>query len=282
MLRSSQKRPRCCGCGLGFSLLLVLLILITLYVYTATPERTNILLLGIDSRDNTTLGRSDTLILLTTNHSKPYVGILSIPRDLWVEIPGYGAERINTANFFAEANNPGSGPTLAMETILLNFGINVAYYIRINMIGFLDIIDALGGIDVQLPISSSEYSEGHHHLNGEQVLAFVRDREKTDDFYRMERGQIILKAMISRMLYPTSWLKLPETIGLMTDNIETNIPVWRWPQLVFTILRVGPKNIDSRTIERDMVDPFITDDGAHVLIPRWEEINPILSEMIGR
>jgi LCP family protein required for cell wall assembly len=258
------------------------MILITLYVYIATPERTNILLLGIDSRDNTTIGRSDTLVLLAINPSQPYVGILSIPRDLWVEVPGYGNERINTANFFAEAHNPGTGPSLAMETIILNFGINVAYYIRINMIGFLDFIDALGGIEVHLPISSSGYAEGHHHLNGEQVLAFVRDRENTDDFYRMERGQIILKALISRMLYPPSWLKIPETIRILADNVETNLPIWRWPQLAFTILRVGPKNIDSQTINRAMVDPFITDAGAHVLIPRWEEINPILSDMFGQ
>jgi LCP family protein required for cell wall assembly len=282
MLRSSKKRPQCCGCGLGCSLTLLFLILITLYVYTATPERTNILLLGIDSRDNTKLGRSDTLILFTTNPSQPYVGILSIPRDLWVEIPGYGDERINTANFFAEAHNPGTGPSLAMETIIHNFGINVAYYIRINMVGFLDIIDALGGIDVQLPISSAGYAKGHHHLNSEQVLAFVRDREITDDFYRMKRGQIILKALISRMLNPTSWLKLPETIRLLVNNVETNLPVWCWPKLASTILRVGPKNIDSRTIERDMVDPYITEEGAHVLIPRWDEINPILSEMFGQ
>ncbi len=280
--KKPHNKKRCCGCFLGFSLPAIIILVASIYVYFIAPGRTNILILGIDSRDTTTLGRSDTIILMTHIPSRPYVGILSIPRDLWVEIPGHGYNRINTANFFAEANNPGSGPQLTMETIKGNFGIDFKYYMRLNLIGFLDFIDALGGIEVNLPYATSGYYEGNHHLNGEQALAFVRDRENSDDFKRMERGQIIISALFRKMLNPTSWSKLPSIIKIMNNYTETNFPIWRWPQIAISILRVGPSNIDRRTIDREMVNPFISEGGAYVLAPKWEAINPVLLEMFGQ
>jgi len=277
--KPERKNRRCCSCFFCLGFPVVFLIFVTIYVYIFAPGRTNILIMGIDSRDHSTLGRSDTIIMTTYIPSPPYVGMLSIPRDLWVEIPGYGYNRINTANFFAEADQLGSGPQLAIQTINTNFGVNVDYYIRIDFIGFLDLVDALGGIEVDLPYPTAGYSEGKHNFNGEQTLAFVRDRKNSDDFFRMERGQIILKALISRMLYPPTWLKLPETTRILTSNMETDFPLWQWPQLAITFLQVGSNNIDARTINREMISPFTTEGGANVLAPIWEEINPILMEM---
>jgi anionic cell wall polymer biosynthesis LytR-Cps2A-Psr (LCP) family protein len=119
-------------------------------IYFLAPARTNILLLGTDdSPERGTLGRTDTIILTTVVPLKPYVGILSIPRDLWVSIPGAGDQRINTAYFFAESSEPGSGPYAAMQTVRENFGVPVHYYAVIHMLGLISVVDALGGVDVR-------------------------------------------------------------------------------------------------------------------------------------
>jgi len=104
--------------------------------------------------------------LMTFIPKEPYVGMLSIPRDLWVVIPEYGANRINTAHFFAEADQPGSGPAAAMETVRTNFGVDVHYYLRLHHIAFLELVDGLGGIDVVFSEARSGYPAGTHHLNG--------------------------------------------------------------------------------------------------------------------
>ena len=101
-----------------FSFAFVLVIGVVIAAYLFFPNRTNILLLGLDYTDPwNSVGRTDTLILSTFVMPDSYVGMLSIPRDLWVTIPGYGENRINTAHFFAEAKQAGSGPAQTIETI---------------------------------------------------------------------------------------------------------------------------------------------------------------------
>jgi LCP family protein required for cell wall assembly len=238
--------------------------------------------LGIDSREASNLGRSDTNILVTIIPSEPYIGMLSIPRDLWVVIPGIGANRINTAHFFAEAEEPGTGPQAAMDTIQTNFGVDVHYYVRVQLIGFLELIDKLGGIDVNLPRAMSGYDTGFHHLNGEQALALVRDRAGSDDFARMERGQIMLIAVMKKLVSPSGWSQIPTTWRIISKNLDTDIPVWKLPPLVFSFIRVGANGIDARIISRDMVIPFTSEGGASVLAPNWELINPVLMEIFGQ
>jgi LCP family protein required for cell wall assembly len=208
--------------------------------------------------------------------------MLSIPRDLWVVIPGVGQNRINTAHFFAEADQPGSGPQAAMETVQTNFGVDVHYYIRIQLLGFLDLIDALGGIDIVLPRAMSGYEAGTHHLDGEQALALVRDRASSDDFSRMERGQIMLVALIKKLVSPSAWAEIPKSWQIISQNLDTNIPLWKIPPFVFTFLRVRTEGIDARIITRDMVIPFTSEGGASVLAPNWDLINPVLMEMFGQ
>ncbi|HEX9028311.1 MAG TPA: LCP family protein, partial [Anaerolineales bacterium] len=240
-------------------------------------------LIGIDARPKEgALGRTDTMILTTFQPLRPYVGALSIPRDLWVKVPGYGENRINTAHFFAEAAKPGSGPAAAMDVVKQNFGVNVDYFVRVQFSGFKDIVDALGGVDVTLPTAMSGYEAGTYHLNGTEALALVRDRETSDDFFRMGRGQLFIKAVIKEVMKPTSWVHLPEVLAATAQAVDTNVPVWQWPRLAFAILRVGPSGIDARIISRDMVTPFITSGGADVLSPKWGAINPVLMEMFGQ
>ena len=276
----NRRRQGCCAVTLVVPILMAICLA---GIFVLAGGRTNILVLGLDSREpSSDLGRSDTMILTTFMPREPYLGMLSIPRDLWVTIPVYGENRINTAHIFAEADVPGSGPESAMQTVRQNFGVDVHYYLRIRFDGFLDLVDLLGGVDVDLPAAMSGYPAGTHHLNGEQALAFVRDRAGSDDFYRMQRSQIFLKALWKRGLDPAMWKRLPEILPLLMEMIDTDLPVSKWPHLGITLLRAGPDGIDARVITREMTNPFTTSEGAQVLGPNWATINPVLLEMFGQ
>ncbi len=272
-------------CGLIVILLLVLVG--SLAFYLLAPLNTRILLLGVDLNADRApagsfVGRTDTIILLQVNPLLPDVRMLSIPRDLWVPIPGVGENRINTAHFFAEANQPGSGPQAVLDVIRENFGVDANYYARVRLDSFEQVIDALGGVDLSLSEPTGGLEAGKHHLDGTQALAFARDRKRA--------------AMTSSACARARWSSLPWPARLSTHSpgrvcrsavstflgvVDTNLPVWQWPRLGFALLRAGKDGIDSRTITREMVVPFTTDGGAQVLGPNWEAIRPMISEMFG-
>jgi LCP family protein required for cell wall assembly len=278
-----QKRPRGSrflrmGC---FSIIGILIaVLFVLFIYLLVPFRTNFLVLGIDrAPEGSDLGRSDTNILVTVKPLGPYIGMLSIPRDLWVTIPGVGENRINTAHFFAEAQVPGTGPQASLETIQENFGVPVGYYLRLKFDGIVGIVDALGGLDIELDSPMAGFPAGQHHLSGEQALVFVRDRQGTDDFYRMQQGQFVIGELIEQLILPKSWIRLPALFGAVNNAVDTNIPPWIWPRLGFALLRAGPGGIDAHTINRDYVSSTVTSEGAQVLIPDWSLISPLVNEI---
>jgi polyisoprenyl-teichoic acid--peptidoglycan teichoic acid transferase len=191
--RRRRRSPLGCGC-LFFTFTGLFMLL--LGAYLVLPLRTNILVMGIDARANEAdLGRTDTLILSTLVPYRLYAGALSIPRDLWVNVPGYGENRINTAHFYAEINQPGSGPEGTKQVVRQNFGVDVDYFVRVRFDGFQYLVDALGGVNVDLPEAMSGYPAGRHRMDGQQALALVRDRSGSDDFFRMQRGQIFLKSV---------------------------------------------------------------------------------------
>ncbi len=278
--RPVQRSALPCGCGcMPFFILAGILGLFTA-IYFFAPGRTNILILGIDQTPKgSDAGRSDTNILTSILPTGPSVGMLSIPRDLWVNIAGIGENRINTAHYFAEIAQPGSGPRAAMQAMQDNLGVDVDYYIRIKFEGFRDVFNALDGVDIELSEPTAGYEAGKHHLTGNKALAFARNRTGSDDFFRMQQGQLVLKSAFQKMLLPLNWYRLPAVTTALAMAIDTDVPIWLWPRLGFTLLRVGPNGIDNRTIDRTMVTPTTTNQGANVLLPIWERINPVLLEM---
>ena len=253
-------------------------------VYLLAPIRTNLLLLGVDRRpdESTTASRSDTLILVTVIPTRPYVGMLSIPRDLWVDVPGFGPNRINAAYFLAEAELPGSGARAAVDTVRSNFGVDVHAYASLEFTGIVRFVDALGGVDIDLATATGGYDEGLHHLDGTQALAFARDRMGSDDFFRMERGQILMRSILRSLIRPASWPLWPGAGAALLTSVRTDLPVWDWPRLALALVRAGSGGIDGRVIGRDMAVGFTTPAGAQVLSPDWSRINPLLLEMFGQ
>ncbi len=282
-MRPKRRRSGCYRFGCSLFLLPGLILLVILALYLLAPLTTNVLILGIDYVELWSwAARTDTIIFLSVNPLKPRVAMLSIPRDLWVTIPGIGDNRINTAHFFAEVQQPGTGPLKAMETVRENFGLKVGYYVRIRFEGFKDVINAMGGIDIDLQEPMAGYPPGRHHLTGNKALAFARSRIGSDDFYRMQQGQIVIKSAMRKMINPLNWTRIPAVTLAMLRSIDTNLPVWQFPRLGLALLRAGPNGIDNRTIQREMVTPYTTDQGANVLIPDWNKIKPLLIELFGQ
>ena len=274
-------RPRRSRKPLVITIGLIISLLIAIYLFL--PTRTNTLILGIDrALEGTYLARTDTMILTTIIPLKPYVGMLSIPRDLWVQLPDGGFNRINTAHFFAENVEPGTGPEAAKEVVMQNFGVDVHYFIRFEFEGFKDFIDELGGIPLTLEEPAAGYAPGEYVLDGEQALAFVRDRLGTDDFFRMSHGQLFLKSMVKQMINPMNWFRLVRAMPTLITAVDTDLPLWLWPRMGLALLRAGPDGMDLRSVSREMVQGFTTDQGAQVLAPDWYIINPVLLEMFGQ
>lgn len=283
-LKSSSKTHRGLkwlgGCLLLSSTCCLLSIILFCLFYFS--PKTNILLLGIDRTPEGSLaGRSDTIVLFSINPAAHYIGMLSIPRDLWVSIPGHGENRINTAHFYAEAESPGTGPAATAQVIRQNFGVEAPYYLRIRFDGLTDLIDTMGGVDIDLPYATAGYTPGRHHLNGVEALAFARDRKGTDDFFRMQQGQLLIKAIINQVLFPSTWSRILSVPGIFDNFVDTNIPIYLFPGITFGFLLIGPQNVDSQTISRDMIQPTITEGGADVLLPKWDKIRPMILEIFG-
>jgi LCP family protein required for cell wall assembly len=257
-------------------------------------SRTNILILGLDRRpEQGYTVRSDVLMLMTVHPAGPRLALLSIPRDLYVDIPRHGSSRINAAHFWGECEHEGGGPALAVETVEANFALPLDSYVRLDFDGFRAVIDAVGGIDVVVEEAfvddaypTEDYgttriviSAGAQHMDGETALRYVRSRHASSDFDRAARQQQVLMALARRLSNPTSWPRLPALGRAIIRNVDTNVGLGALAQVVVTGLRVGPDGIEHHVIDRDLTRPWTTPTGGAVLLPRWEAINPLMEDV---
>jgi len=278
--RKQMRRRRDLGCLIFIIFTCILSCSSSFLMFWFLPGRIDFIAMGIDrAPEGTTVSRTDTLILVSVDPSKSYVGMLAVPRDLWVQIPNVGENRINTAHFFAEAYEEGSGPAAVREMVKQDFGADFPYYVRFRFDSVEKIVDAMGGVTINLEESTALYEAGEHHLNGVEALAFVRDRKNADDFFRMEHGQIFIRALVKQLFKLSSVPRYPLILPTILGSVDTNIPFYRYPDLAFTVLRVGVENFDNRTLTREMVTSYTTDEGAMVLLPRWDLISPVIYEM---
>lgn len=260
------------------------------------PTRLNVLLLGLDRRPGeSAVARTDTMMVVTVSPLDNYVGMLSIPRDLWVTLPDGSQNRINTAHFFAEAQHQGAGPEAAMQTVASNFGITINRYARIDFAGFVNVIDSVGGvtIDVKNTIvdydyptydygtQTIEFDPGLQHMDGERALQYARTRHSSSDFDRAKRQQAVIAAFVQRLLEPDAWPRFPLLVAAIGSAVDTNLTPVDVVRVIPTVILVGPQHFEQQVLEGNLVQPYTTSGGASVQLPVWERINPILLKMFG-
>ncbi|QYF84847.1 LytR family transcriptional regulator [Brevibacterium sp. PAMC21349] len=185
-------------------------------------EPFSMLMLGVDERDGDK-GRSDTMIVLTVNPQKKSVKMLSIPRDTRTEIVGHGTQdKINHAFAFG-------GAKMSMDTVENFLDIPIDYYMKINMEGFKDIVDAVGGVTVQNDLDFTSdgihFAKGTHTLTGKEALAYSRMRhdDPSGDFGRQSRQRAIIEAVIKEGASLSSLTKYDEVFDALGNNIQTNL-----------------------------------------------------------
>jgi LCP family protein required for cell wall assembly len=255
-------------------------------------ERVNVLLLGVDERQNEEgPWRTDTIIVLTIDPLNRTAGMLSIPRDLWVPIPGYDQGRINTAHVLGDAyNHPGGGPGLAMETVQHNLGVPINYYIRLNFGTFVSLVDMIGGIDIDVPeeIDDPEFPSsnpddphgfehlripaGLMHMDGELALKYARTRHSSGgDFDRAARQQQVLRAILDKVtseeMLPTLVSHAPQMWDTLRDSFETNLTLLEIIGLADLATKIPSQNIESAVINEECTMFWETPDGQQVLVP---------------
>ncbi|MHC4618032.1 MAG: LCP family protein, partial [Planctomycetota bacterium] len=243
-----------------------------------TGRRVNVLFLGIDQRPGESMAcRTDSIMLVSVDPDDMSASVLSIPRDLWVEIPhpDHEEDRINTAHFWGEEDRPGGGPALAVETVEHNLGVTVHYYVRLDFAGFERIIDAIGGVDIDVPaaIPSLLIEAGSNHFDGERALAYARWRATGDgDFTRMQRQQQIVLAVRDKVLGKWNALQMalraPKLMREVGDALDTDVPVEVMFRLAEWAQQIEREDIRTATIDRTMTTGWMTPRGEAVLL--WD------------
>jgi LCP family protein required for cell wall assembly len=198
---------------------------------SVSPNKDNIsiLFLGVDDRGGDLSGRTDANLLATFNEKEGSVKILSIPRDSLVEIPGRGNDKINHAHAFG-------GVDLTIDTIEHLLDVPVDYFLTINFNAFMEIIDSLGGVEVEVPFTFSEMNstdrsgaitleEGNQTLNGEEALAFVRMRKSDPrgDIGRGDRQKELLEATLRKGASFSSITRFGDVMNSLESHMKTNL-----------------------------------------------------------
>ncbi len=263
--------------------------------------RTNLLLLGIDRRGGTDWAyRADTIMVFGLDPEGRAAAMLSIPRDLQLRIPGHGEDRINTANVYGYLRDyPGGGPALLQDTVEANFGIPIAGYLMVDFRAFERIVDALGGIDVevQAPLHDTRYPDprpgdphayttvhfdaGLQHMDGQRALQYARSRMSTSDFDRARRQQQILLAIRERALSLEAIPRWPSLAAAVIGSIQTDMAPGEMLGLALRAAWIDLSHVEQVVLKSPYVSGYRRSDGAAVQLPNWELIHPVVDDLLG-
>jgi len=263
----------------------------------------NIVLLGHDG-ELTEDGyiRTDTMILVSINRTAGTVSMLSLPRDLFVYIPGWTMQRLNLAYIHGESGGwTGGGFGLLRQTIFYNFGINVHYFAMVNLTGFRAIVDQVGGVNLsvdcaienlaligaEVPAGAYRSSEegdyvlpvGYYHMSGAEALWYARSRDNSSDFDRGRRQQQVLRAVLREAREQGLLNNIIPMWNEGSQYIQTDLAIEDLISLVPLALNLDPTRIESFSLQRLYhTTPWTTADGENVQLPNYEPIRLTLMD----
>ena len=238
---------------------------------TAVPEpggAMNVLLLGTDARPGEDISRTDTIVWVHLDGRTNRVSMLSFPRDLWVNIPGYGKNKINAAYPLGERKiGSGYGPALLKETVGELVGQPIDHFVLINFDGFKTLIDKIGGIYVDVPKAIDDpayptddyrtmkihFDAGRQLLDGDRALIYSRTRHADSDFGRNQRQQQVLLAIFDR-LREQGMLSQLTNVDQYTDAISDYIRTDFSRSEMLSLASMGTK-LQAENIQRYAIDP---------------------------
>lgn len=263
-------------------------------------SRVTILFMGLDYRDwteGTDIPRTDSMILFSIDPASKTAGMLSIPRDTWVNVPGMGYNKINTAYRWGEVYSvPGGGPALAMQTVEEFLGMPVDFYALVDFNAFVRLIDEMGGLDMHIreeivvdpigPGNTITLQPGVQTLDGATVLAYARQRHTgNDDFDRSRRQQEVIMAIREQVLQfnmlPTLISKAPRMYHEISEGVSTNLTL----DQIIRLALIGAQ-IDEKRINKGVISPpdqvMIStnpEDGQSILVPVPDQIRILRDEV---
>jgi LCP family protein required for cell wall assembly len=239
----------------------------------AAPTGMNIVLLGSDTRASSGAGgRSDSLILVHVDSSKNYLSMLSIPRDLRVQIPGHDMEKINAAYTLG-------GPALVIRTVKSVFGIQVDHFMEIDFQAFKQITDTIGGVYVDIDRSYNDgkivFDPGYQLLDGTNALRYVRTRHDTNfDFGRMERQQRFINAVREQAMGWNLPLKLPGMIKALFENVDTDLTANQFLSLAYWAVKLD----GTRMKQAKITSATQTIDGTSYVVASAEDLQRAITD----
>ena len=265
-------------------------------------DRFTVLLMGLDTRpDESPLQcRTDTILVISIDPATSSIGMLSIPRDTDVEVPGYqGLRPINTACTIGNLESPGHGPRLAMQTIQYNFGIPVNEYMIINFDAFKSLIDRIGGVNVYVEqtIHDEDYpdefygtevfhiDEGWHQLDGDTALKYARSRHTTDDIDRGRRQQQLILAVRERVLdvgmVDDLALQSVSIWNDVNDGVDTSLSLNQMVELGLLAAEIDFAAINNAVLDWQYLRVYVDDDGDQFLVPDREKLPELMIQIFG-
>jgi LCP family protein required for cell wall assembly len=248
------------------------------------PAPVDILVMGLDSRGSEGVAaRTDSIVVIGINPGRIDMSLLSIPRDLFVDVPGYGMQRINTVNVLAEVDQPGMGPQLLSQSIVNNFGIGVDKYARLDFQAFTALVDAVGGVRINVPNTFTDYEfptadfgtmevtfeAGWQDMDGERALIYARTRHADDDYQRAARQQEVLAALSRKLINPLNWAA---ALNALNQHVETNLNVIDFV-LISPAVLFGGQSMEQLVIDRDYILP-----GDGYSYPNYALLQPWITE----
>jgi LCP family protein required for cell wall assembly len=262
--------------------------------------RINILLLGMGGKNHDGGFLTDTIILASLDVAEKKVALLSIPRDLSIPMEGMGGRKINNVNAFAEAESKGSGGLATAQAVSDILNMPIDYYVRLDFAGFINIINELGGIEVDVENTLIDYkypimgreealpyesrfehlriAKGRQKMDGELALKYARSRHaegvEGSDFGRSRRQQKVLEAVKEKILLKHTLFK-PVMIGNiiqeLNEHLSTNLKIWEMVKLWNMFKDAKEKNIITKTLDNSdggLLIDTVSQEGAYVLLPR--------------
>ena len=261
-------------------------------------DRVNILLMGIDRRPGEPfISRTDSMIVISINPETEKVSMLSVPRDLYVMLPGRGRDRINTAYVYGSTgNNPAGGAALAMQTIEYNLGIPINHYVLVDFSAVTNGIDLLGGVDVNVPytINDPTYPSmnygydplyipaGLQHFDGTTALKYARTRHQDTDFGRARRQQQLILAVRDKAVglgIGSMLQQAPAFYQQLEQGIRTDLSLEQMIRLATTLSGIPAENIHTQVLDQRYVSAHVTEQGAQVLILNNAVVTPLIQQM---